>query len=166
MRSLIWILSILFLLSVSSCHTTQQVEKTKSEHLVEVKDSINIRDSVRITDKLKVRDSVRIKDSTVVVVDEQGNVIRTELYRERERYRDLEKDYFLLQEQFHDIYLKLQETRTDTVYIEREQQLTKWEQFRLNIGGWVFGIIIITVMIIIGWIVYRFKKTTTFAHER
>lgn len=166
MRSLIWILSILILLSVSSCRTTQQIENTKSEHLVEVKDSINIRDSVRITDKLNVRDSVRIKDSTVVVVDEQGNVIRTELYRERERYRDLEKDYFLLQEQFHDIYLKLQETRTDTVYIEREQQLTKWEQFRLNIGGWVFGIIIITVMIIIGWIVYRFKKTITFAHER
>lgn len=164
MRSLIWIFSILFLMFVSSCRTTQKIERTMSEHLVEVKDSINIRDSVRITDKLNVRDSVRIKDSTVVVLDEQGNVIRTELYRERERYRDLEKDYFLLQEQFHDIYLKLQETRTDTVYIEREQQLSKWEQFRLNIGGWVFGIIIITVIIIIGWIVYRFKKTTTFAH--
>lgn len=166
MRILIWILSILLLITANSCRTVQEIEKTKSEHHIEIKDSVNIRDSVRITDKVNVRDSVLIKDSTVLVVDEQGNVIRTELYRERERYRDLEKDYFQLQEQFHDIYLKFQEAKSDTIYIEREQQLTKWEQFRLNIGGWVFGIIIITVMIIIGWIVYRFKKTTTFAHER
>ena len=119
------------------------IENTKSEHLVEVKDSINIRDSVRITDKLNVRDSVRIKDSTVVVVDEQGNVIRTELYRERERYRDLEKDYSWLQEQYHELYLKYQETTTDTVYIERERQLTKWEQFQLDIGGWAMGSFIV-----------------------
>lgn len=130
-----------------------------SEHLVEVKDSINIRDSVRITDKLNVRDSVRIKDSTVVVVDEQGNVIRTELYRERERYRDLEKDYFLLQEQFHDIYLKLQETRIDTVYIEREQQFTKWEQFRLDFGIWAIGGYIILILNIGYYIYVKFVRS-------
>lgn len=152
MRSIIWIFSILFLLLVSSCRTTQQIEKTKSEHLVEVKDSVNFRDSVRITDKLNIRDSVRIKDSTVVVVDEQGNVIRTELYRERERYRDLEKDYSSLQEQYHDLYLKLQETTADTVFFEREQQLTRWQQLQLDIGGWAMGGFIVMIIFLILYI--------------
>lgn len=158
MRSLIWILSILILLSISSCRTTQQIENTKSEHLVEVKDSINIRDSVRITDKLNVRDSVRIKDSTVVVVDEQGNVIRTELYRERERYRDLEKDYSWLQEQYQNLYLKHQETTADTVYIEREQQLTRWQQLQLDIGGWAMGGFIVMIIFLIFYIYVKSGK--------
>lgn len=154
MRGVKYVLATLLLLMVWSCRTVLEVEKTKSEHHIEIKDSVNIRDSVRITDKLNVRDSMLIKDSTVVVVDEQGNVIRTELYRERERYRDLEKDYFLLQEQFHDIYLKLQETRTDTVYIEREQQLTRWQQIKQKLSGWGLGIVIITICFIVGKIVH------------
>ena len=155
MRGIKYILATLLLLVVWSCRTVQEVEKTKSEHHIEIKDSLNIRDSVRITDKLNVRDSVRIKDSTVVVVDEQGNVIRTELYRERERYRNLEKDYSWLQEQYHDLYLELQESRADTVYVEREQQLTRWEQFRMDVGGWSIFLIIIIIFVIAGRIIYR-----------
>lgn len=158
MRGVKYVLATLLLLMVWSCRTVLEVEKTKSEHHIEIKDSVNIRDSVRITDKLNVRDSMLIKDSTVVVVDEQGNVIRTELYRERERYRDLEKDYSWLQKQYHDLYLKHQETTTDTVFIEHEQQLTKWEQFRLDVGGWALVIIITSTLIFVGWIVYKFQK--------
>ena len=158
MRGIKYILATLLLLVVWSCRTVQEVEKTKSEHHIEIKDSLNIRDSVRITDKLNVRDSVRIKDSTVVVVDEQGNVIRTELYRERERYRNLEKDYSWLQEQYHDLYLELQESRADTVYVEREQQLTRWEQFRLDVGGWAIGPVIIVILIVVGYMIYKLKR--------
>lgn len=158
MRGIKYMLATLLLLVVWSCRTVQETEKTKSEHHIEIKDSVNIRDSVRITDKLNVRDSVLIKDSTVVVVDEQGNVIRTELYRERERYRDLEKDYSWLQKQYHDLYLKYQETTADTVFIEHEQQLTGWEQFRLDVGGWAIVTVIIIILIIIGRQIYGLYK--------
>lgn len=152
MRNFIWILCLIL---ASSCRTTQQIEKTKSEHQVEIKDSVNIRDSIRITDKLNVRDSIRIKDSTVVVVDEQGNVIRTELYRERERYRDLEKDYSWLQEQYHNLYRAYQESKADTVYIEQKQQLTRWQQFQQDIGGWAIGVVVIMICIVFVRIVYN-----------
>lgn len=158
MRGIKYILATLLLLVVWSCRTAQEVEKTKSEHHIEIKDSLNIRDSIRITDKLNVRDSLRIKDSTVVVVDEQGNVIRTELYRERERYRDLEKDYSSLQEQYHDLFLRHQEATSDTVYTEREQQLTRWEQIRLDVGGWAIGVVIIVILIVVGYIIYKLRK--------
>lgn len=156
MRYIIWIFSILLAISASSCRTTQEFDKKKSEHHLEIKDSLNIRDSVRITDKLNVRDSLRIKDSTVIIVDEQGNVIRTELYRERERYRDLEKDYSSLQELYHNLYLKYHETTADTVYIEREQQLTRWQKLQLDIGGWAIGGFIV---IIISLIFYIYAKS-------
>lgn len=158
MKALIWILSILVLISVNSCRTVQGVEKTYSEHQIEIKDSVNIRDSVRITDRLNVRDSLRIKDSTVIVVDEQGNVVRTEIYRERDRYRDLEKDYFWLQEQYHDLYLRQQEYRSDTTYIERERQLTRWQQLQLDIGGWAMGGFVVMVIILIVYIYTKFTK--------
>lgn len=157
MRGIKYVMTTLLLLVMWSCRTVQEVEKTKSEHHIEIKDSVNIRDSVRITDKLNVRDSVLIKDSTVIVVDGQGNVIRTELYRERERYRDLEKDYSSLQEQYHDLYLKHQETTADTVFIEHEQQLTRWEQFRLDVGGWAIGIVIVAIFIVMGRMAYKLK---------
>lgn len=158
MRGVKYVLATLLLLMVWSCRTVLEVEKTKSEHHIEIKDSVNIRDSVRITDKLNVRDSMLIKDSTVVVVDEQGNVIRTELYRERERYRDLEKDYSWLQKQYHDLYLKHQETTADTVFIEHEQQLTRWEQFRLDVSGWAIGTVIIIILIVVARQIYRLYK--------
>lgn len=158
MRVIKYVMTTLLLLVVWSCRTVQEVEKTKSEHHIEIKDSVNIRDSVRITDKLNVRDSVLIKDSTVIVVDGQGNVIRTELYRERERYRDLEKDYSSLQEQYHDLYLKHQETTADTVFIEHEQQLTQWEQFRLDVGGWAIVTVIIIILIVVARQIYRLYK--------
>ena len=34
-----------------------------------------------------------MKDSTVIVVDESGNVIGTELYRYRDWYKELSRDY-------------------------------------------------------------------------
>lgn len=158
MRMIKYVMTTLLLLVVWSCRTVQEVVKTKSEHHIEIKDSVNIRDSVRITDKLNVRDSVLIKDSTVVVVDKQGNVIRTELYRERERYRDLEKDYSWLQKQYHDLYLKHQETTADTVFIEHEQQLTRWEQFRLDVGGWAVVTVSIIILIVVCRRIYRLYK--------
>lgn len=39
-----------------------------------------------------------------------------------------------------------------------EKELTRWQQMKLELGGWVLGIIITAALIIIGWIVYKFRK--------
>lgn len=64
-------------------------------------------------------------------------------------------------------------TQPDTVYLPSkevtvtkevkvpypvEKDLTRWQQMKLELGGWSFGIIIATTLIIIGWIVYKIRK--------
>lgn len=39
-----------------------------------------------------------------------------------------------------------------------EKELTRWQQMKLELGGWAFGIIIAFSLIIVGWILYNSKK--------
>lgn len=39
-----------------------------------------------------------------------------------------------------------------------EKDLTSWQQMKLELGGWAFGIIIAFSLIIVGWLVYRSRK--------
>lgn len=50
--------------------------------------------------------------------------------------------------------------RSDTINVPYpvECKLSKWEQLKLNVGGWAISIIIIIVLIIMGCMVYKLKK--------
>lgn len=39
-----------------------------------------------------------------------------------------------------------------------EKELTRWQQMKLELGGWAFGIIIAFSLIIVGWFVYKSRK--------
>jgi hypothetical protein len=39
-----------------------------------------------------------------------------------------------------------------------EKKLTKWETLCINVGGWAIGIVIITILIVGGRIIYKWKK--------
>lgn len=64
-------------------------------------------------------------------------------------------------------------TRPDTVYLPStevtvtkevkvpypvKKELTRWQNLKLELGGWALSIIITAVLVIIGWIMYKFKK--------
>lgn len=64
-------------------------------------------------------------------------------------------------------------TQADTVYLPSkeitvtkevkvpypiEKELTKWQKFRIDFGGWAIGIVIITILVIGGWIIYKSKR--------
>lgn len=65
-------------------------------------------------------------------------------------------------------YLFVDKLRHDTLYINRmdsirvpypvEKELSRWQQMKLELGGWAFGIIITAALIIVGWIVYKSRK--------
>lgn len=67
-------------------------------------------------------------------------------------------------------------TQPDTVYLPSkevtvtnevkvpylvEKELTQWQRFRLNVGGWSIGIITITVFIFICRMIYNLEKNST-----
>lgn len=64
-------------------------------------------------------------------------------------------------------------TQQDTVYLPSKEvtvtkevkvpypakkELTRWQNLKLELGGWALSIIITAVLVIIGWIVYKFKQ--------
>lgn len=64
-------------------------------------------------------------------------------------------------------------TQQDTVYLPSkeitvtkevkvpypiEKELTKWQKFRIDFGGWAIGIVIITILIVVGRLVYKLNK--------
>lgn len=64
-------------------------------------------------------------------------------------------------------------TQQDTVYLPSkevtvnkevqvpypvEKELTKWQKLCVNVGGWAIGIVIITILIGVGWVIYKLKK--------
>lgn len=50
--------------------------------------------------------------------------------------------------------------RSDTVRVPYpvERRLTKWEQVRLNVGGWVIALVVITILVVVGWAIYKIRK--------
>ena len=65
-------------------------------------------------------------------------------------------------------YLYRDKLIRDTVYMNHvdsvqvpypgEKELTRWEQFRMDVGGWSIAFIIIIIVIVIGRIIYKLRK--------
>ena len=123
-------LAVLLMSAVCSCRTVQYVPV----------------ETVR-TDSLYFNtvstDSVYVKDSVLVV---KGDTVTEYRWRYVYRYKD----------------------RTDTVYVSRtdsvqvpypvEKRLTKWQRFKMDVGGYAVVTIIVMVFAIVGYSLYRIRK--------
>ena len=50
--------------------------------------------------------------------------------------------------------------RSDTVRVPYpvERRLTTWEEVRLNVGGWAIALVVITILVVVGWVIYKIRK--------
>lgn len=91
-----------------------------------------------------VRDSIHVKDSVLVIV--KGDTV-TE-FRYKYIYRD--------------------KAKTDTAYVSRtdtlrvpypvEAELTKWQQLKMNVGGYAIALAVILVIAVAGYFVMKIRK--------
>lgn len=88
-------------------------------------------------------DSVFIKDSVLVV---KGDTTIEYRYKYIYKYKTITDTLYI--------------NRTDSVQIPYpvEKELTKWQKLCVNVGGWAIGIVIITILIVVGRMVYKLKK--------
>lgn len=99
-------------------------------------------DSIYLTQTL--RDSIVRYDS--VYVRDKGDTLYVErwkyLYRDKVRVDTMVS------------------VRVDTLSVPYpvERELTRWQQMKLELGGWAFGIIIAFALIIVGWLIYKSRK--------
>lgn len=90
------------------------------------------------------RDSIYMLDS--VYVKEKGDTVLIEKYKYLYRNKLVRDTMYI--------------SKTDSINVPYlvEKELTKWQQFRMDFGGWVIMIIAITILIIAIQIVCKLKK--------
>ena len=131
MKTLIYI--TMFLISgmwFASCRTQYiPVETVRTEY--------KARDSIRV-------DSIYNQDSIYVLV--KGDTVYQYRYKYLYKYQYLNRT---------DTMIKI-----DSVQVPYpvEKQLTRWQQMKIELGGWAFGIVIAFLLLIIGRIVYGYRN--------
>ena len=100
------------------------------------------------TDSVRVntiqRDSVHLRDSVFVLV--KGDTVWMEKYKYL--YRDkVVRDTVSV-------------VKRDTVRVPYpvEKELTRWQRFKMDVGGFSFGGIVVLVLVVVGWMVYKLKR--------
>lgn len=126
------------------------------------KDSVHIKDSLITRQVINIRDSVAIHDSVVIIKDEQGNIKEKLIVRYRDRWHATQ-DNLTLQRQI-DRYkasndsLRATKTEYKEVPIPVEKKLSRWQKFKMDVGGWAIGAMSTFLLAIIGYIVVWLLK--------
>ena len=134
-RLLLVIISFILLSSLAGCKSVQYVpvEAVRT-------DSVYVDRYLR--DSIYQRDSVFINRWTAGDTVYQDKIVYKYIYRDKVKY---------------DTVAVL---RSDTVRVPYpvERKLTRWEQIRLDVGGWAIGIVIIVILIVVGYMIYKLRK--------
>lgn len=95
-----------------------------------------------------LRDSIYQRDSVFVNRWTAGDTVYQDKVVWKYVYRDKVK------------YDTVSVLRSDSVRVPYpvERRLTKWEQVRLNVGGWVIALVVITILVVVGWAIYKIRK--------
>ena len=90
------------------------------------------------------RDSVHVRDSVFVLI--KGDTVF------RDRYKVVYLDKLVIDTFFIE--------RVDTVRVPYpvEKELTRWQRFKMDVGGFSFGGIVALVLVVVGWMVYKLKR--------
>lgn len=121
MKNLLYIILLTLAICLTSCRSIKYVpvETVKTEY--------KTRDSIRF-------DSIYEHDSIFLLV--KGDTVYKEKYRYKYRYLTINKtDTVML---------------TDSVQIPYpvEKQLTRWQQMKIELGGWAVGVIVILSIVL------------------
>lgn len=152
-----WVCIILLMSTICSCRSVKYVPVESSvdsivvEKLVEVQlppDSATIRALLECDENGKVvlswLDIANSKNAQAqLAIDSLGNLLAK------------------MRTQQDTIYLPSKEvtvTKEVKVPYPVEKELTRWQQMKLELGGWAFGIIIAFALIIVGWLIYKSRK--------
>lgn len=133
------------------CSTTKTVVERDTVTVYQIQG-----DSVNIVTKINIKDSVKIKDSTVVHVNENGDVVKTESWHDREHISSVNDSTQYYREQYAALlasYTRLKEESRKT----SNAALTTGEKLHSEAKGIGIGIIIGILLALVLWLALRKK---------
>lgn len=130
MKHIMTLILIIALAGITSCRSIKYVPVESVRH-----------DSIYITKHQ--RDSIFQRDS--IYVREKGDTVII--------YKD--KYIYVYNNKTDTIFRNTTDTITQVVEVERE--LTKWQKFRMDAGGWALGVLLILIIFGVGRIIYNIK---------
>lgn len=131
MKTIIYILIIMLASAICSCRSVEYVPRETIKH-----------DTMYINKLIK--DSIYLKDS--VYIHSKNDTVFVEKYK----YQYIDK---VVRDTSYVV-------KSDTISVPYpvEKKLTRWQELKLDIGGISIGIIIITILVVVGRAVYFLKK--------
>ena len=89
-------------------------------------------------------DSIMVRDS--IYIHEKGDTILEHRYHYIYRYKD----------RVDTLYLASRDTISVPYPVEKE--LTRWQSFKVDYGGWAITLVFVFILIVAGRMVYKLKK--------
>ena len=147
----LWMIAVLMvgfiLIGLGACRSVQYVPVETIKH-----DSIYISktDTLKVTHTIKEKEYVTVKDSSSVVLDEQGKVIKQEIWHNKTIIRQMSDSLDFYKAKYDSLYSAKQDTFYVPYPVERERKATFKELFFYQIGKYsIIPIIALVVLIII-----------------
>lgn len=152
-----WFLLVFFagivLIGLGSCKSVQYIPMEKIKH-----DSIYISktDTLKVTHTIKEKEYVTVKDSSSVVLDEQGKVLKQEIWHNKTIIRQMSDSLEYYKAKCDSLYAEKQ--KTIEVPVEIEKPLTTWQKRYISLGKVSLGVYVGLLIAFIAWIVYYIKR--------
>ena len=153
---------------------TSTVDSTSNNKEILIKHLQNLVNEIRVMeqkrDSVSARDSLYVRDSIVVHINEFGDVVTKERYRDRiqksdrasateyNRQTEIIRQYIdsLLTAQKSELMVNIEKSQQVPMPVERK--LTKWEQLKQEVGGISIGILVVIVVIAVLWLIKKIKN--------
>ena len=146
----------LILICLGSCRSVKYIPYETIKH-----DSIYIskKDTVKLTHTIKEKEYVEVKDSASTTLDEQGNILKQEIWHNKTIIRQMSDsiDYYRA---MYDSLLSVKQ-KTEYVPYPVETELSKWETRYISLGKVSLGLYIGLAVASIVWIVYLIRRKKT-----
>ena len=143
----------LILICLGSCRSVKYVPYETIKH-----DSIyiNKKDTVKLTHTIKEKEYVEVKDSASTTLDEQGNILKQEIWHNKTTIRQMSDSL----EYYRAMYDSLLSVKQKTEYVPYpvEKELSKWEKRYITVGKVSVGLYIGLLIALIAWLVYYIKR--------
>lgn len=177
----IFFLTVIVCIGMIGCRTQHSipVESSKMDSISQNSEILTQRvqtllNEIRVLeqrrDSVSVHDSVAITDSVVVHINEAGDVVSKERYRDRIQKSDrttssennktteITRQYIdsLLTEQKTEMMALIEESNQMPIPVER--QLSKWEQLKQDVGSIAIGIFVVVLVVAVIWLIKKVKN--------